>query len=312
MAVTCDASCVKAADCYSAAGVCIAHDSFNRFLSRQSLPTETLWNEVSSHVDKTNGWFVVDDTILDKIHSKEIEMTYYQWSGKHHKVVKGIGLISLVWTDGTITYPLDYRFYDPDIDNMTKNDHFRAMIQTAISRGFSPNCILFDSWYSGIENLKFLRSLGLNWFTRLKKNRQVNPDKTGNVGIGEVKIPRDGMNVHLKKYGFIRVFKSLGPNGKGRYWATDILQMDYQDRKCLQSICWTIENYHRVIKDVCCIEKCPVRKRISQQNHINCSLRAYLRFELEHAEKGISPYAIKWEIQKKGIIEFLRENMREE
>jgi hypothetical protein len=205
MAICCDVSCVKAADCYSTAGVCIAHDSFNRFLSRQSLPIETLWNEVAPHVDKTNGWFVVDDTILDKIHSKEIEMTYYQWSGKHHKIVKGIGLISLVWTDGIITYPLDYRFYDPDIDSMTKNDHFRAMIQTAISRGFSPNIILFDSWYSGIENLKFLRSLGLNWFTRLKKNRQVNPDKTGNVKIGEVKIPHDGMDVHIE----IRIYSSI-------------------------------------------------------------------------------------------------------
>ena len=100
-------------------------------------------------------------------------MTYYQWSGKHHKIVKGIGLISLVWTDGEVTYPLDYRLYDPDDDEKTKNGHFREMIQTAINRGFSPYLVLFDSWYSGIENLKFLRNLGLNWFTRLKKNRHV-------------------------------------------------------------------------------------------------------------------------------------------
>ena len=77
MAAQCDASCVKAADCYSDIGICIAHDSFNRFLTRQSLTNETLWNEVEPYVEKRSGWFVIDDTVIDKIHSKFIEMTYY-------------------------------------------------------------------------------------------------------------------------------------------------------------------------------------------------------------------------------------------
>jgi len=192
---------------------------------------------------------------------------------------------------------------------MTKNDHFREMIQTAIERNFTPSVVLFDSWYSGIENLKFLRNLGLNWFTRLKKNRQVNPDRSGNVGVGTLTLPADGMEVHLKKYGFIRVFHSVNPRAKDRYWATNIFQMDYADRKNLQSICWTIENYHRAIKEICCLENCPVRKRIAQKNHINCALRAYLRFEFEHSNTGNSPYFIKWEIQKVGINSFLKERM---
>jgi SRSO17 transposase len=307
MAANCDASCTKAADCYSEIGISIAHDSFNRFLTRQTLTSETLWNEVEECVEKTTGWFVLDDTIIDKIHSRFIEMTYFQWSGKHHKIVRGIGLISLVWTDGFFTFPIDYRIYDPDEDEKTKNDHFREMIQTALNRGFKPSVVLFDSWYSGIENLKFLRKNGLFFFTRLKKNRQVNPDKSGNVGVGSLEIPEDGLEVHLKKYGFIKVFHSVNPKGKDRFWATNLLSMDYSDRKNLQSICWTIENYHRTIKEVCCIENCPVRKRVAQKNHINCSLRAYLRFEIDHSNNGSHPLQIKWEIQKKGISKFLKE-----
>lgn len=307
MAAQCDVSCVKAAECYSEIGISIAHDSFNCFLSRQSLTNETLWNEVQPYIEKRSGWLVLDDSVIDKNHSKFIQMTYYQWSGKHHKIVKGIGLISLVWTDGTVTYPLDYRLYDPDDDEKTKNDHFREMVQIAIERGVSPYFVLFDSWYSGIENLKFLRNLGLNWFTRLKKNRQVNPDKSGNVGVGTISIPSEGLEVHLKKYGFIRVFQSVNSRGSNRYWATNFLSMDYADRKNLQSICWTIENYHRVIKEVCCVEKCPVRKRIAQKNHINCALRAYLRFEFSYSESGLSPYRIKWEIQKQGVSKFLKD-----
>ena len=134
MAAECDTSCVKAADSYSTIGICIAHDSFNRFLTKQTLTSETLWNEVEPYVEKKSGRFVIDDSVIDKIHSKFIEMTYFQWSGKHHKIVKGIGLISLVWTNGFYTFPIDYRLYDPEEDGKTKNDHFREMLQTAIDR----------------------------------------------------------------------------------------------------------------------------------------------------------------------------------
>ena len=75
MAAQCDASCVKAADCYSEIGISIAHDAFNRFLTRQSLTNEALWKEVEPYVEKMIGWFVLDDTVIDKIHSKFIEMT---------------------------------------------------------------------------------------------------------------------------------------------------------------------------------------------------------------------------------------------
>jgi hypothetical protein len=111
-----------------------------------------LWDEVAPYIEKRNGWLVLDDTVIDKIYSKHIELTYYQWSGKHHKVVQGIGLVTLVWTDGTNTFPIDYRIYDKDGDELSKNDHFRKMLHTASDRGFQPYFVMFDSWYSGNDN----------------------------------------------------------------------------------------------------------------------------------------------------------------
>jgi hypothetical protein len=40
---------------------------------------------------------------------------------------------------------MDYRFYEKSVDGATKNDHFRAMLETAKARGFAPQCIVFDS-----------------------------------------------------------------------------------------------------------------------------------------------------------------------
>ncbi len=63
----------------------------------------------------------------------------------------------------------------------------------------------------------------------MKKNRLVNPDKTGNVSIKLLTIPPEGMTVHLKEYGFIKVFRIASNDGDAQYWATDVLDM--QEKK---------------------------------------------------------------------------------
>ena len=307
VAAQCDVSCVHAAECFSENGFVVSHDAFNRFLTRQSLPPETLWNEVESFVDKQNGWFILDDTVLDKIHSKKIALTYFQWSGKHHEVIKGIGLITLVWTDGTSTFPIDYRIYDKNGDHLTKNDHFRSMLQTASNRGFRPNLVMFDSWYSGTENVKFIKNLGWEWFARIKKNRLMNPDKTKNRPVSSLIISSEGEVVHMRMYGFVKVFCSRNKAGKDRYWATNYLTMDNMDREVLQALSWSIENYHRALKELCCVEDCKIRKEIGQRNHINCSLRAFIRLEVVSKKYQIAIYQAKWEIQKMAIKNYIQD-----
>jgi hypothetical protein len=42
-------------------------------------------------------------------------------------------------------------------DKLTKNDHFRAMLITAQERGFAPDCVAFDGWYSSLVLLYLLQ-----------------------------------------------------------------------------------------------------------------------------------------------------------
>ncbi len=102
---------------------------------------------------------MVDDTTLDKPYAKKMELVTRHWSGKHHQVVHWINLIPLLWTEGESHLPCDYRLYDKGQDGLSKHDHFRAMLQAAHARGFVPECVLFDSWYSSLDNLKFIRDL---------------------------------------------------------------------------------------------------------------------------------------------------------
>jgi hypothetical protein len=78
----------------------------------------------------------------------------------------------------------------------------------AHARGFNPEYVCFDGWYSSLENLKLIRDLKWHWLTRLKSNRLVNPDNTGNVPIAGLAISDKGGVVHLMGYGFVKVFRT--------------------------------------------------------------------------------------------------------
>jgi hypothetical protein len=95
---------------------------------------------------------------------------------------------------------------------------------------------------------------------RLKSNRLVNPDGEGNIPISQAEIPPEGQVVHLKGYGFIKVFRTVSEDGDEQYWVTDDLQMDEATREEVESQGWGIEVYHRGIKQCCGIEQAQVRK----------------------------------------------------
>ncbi|GFP31168.1 putative transposase [Candidatus Hakubella thermalkaliphila] len=164
------------------------------------------------------------------------------------------------------------------------------MLKEAKERDFEPSFVLFDTWYASLGNLKRVRDYGWHWLTRLKSNRLVNPDGEGNIPLSQAKIPPEGRVVHLKGYGFIKVFRTVSENGDGQYWATDDLQMDEASREDLESQGWRIEVYHRGIKQCCGIERAQVRKAVAQKNHFLYALRAFLRLEIHKLRTGNSWY----------------------
>ena len=73
----------------------ISHDSVNRFLYREAYRPLDLFEEVRRTLNLKGGTLSVDDTVLDKPYSQYMELVGYFWSGKHHRTVKGIDLITL-------------------------------------------------------------------------------------------------------------------------------------------------------------------------------------------------------------------------
>ena len=93
----------------------VSHDSINRFLLRERYEPKDLFDEIKQHIDLIDGTLSGDDTVIDKPYSDPslTELIGYFWSGKHHRVVKGIQLITLYYTDRSgQSVPVNYRIYD--------------------------------------------------------------------------------------------------------------------------------------------------------------------------------------------------------
>ncbi len=83
--------------------------------------SEQLWQEAQLQLHQ--GILVVDDSTLNHLYAKKMELFTRHWSNQHGRVVQGTKLITLLWTEGDRQIPLDYRFYEKSVDGATKNDH---------------------------------------------------------------------------------------------------------------------------------------------------------------------------------------------
>jgi hypothetical protein len=297
-------SCTEAARVQPESPFAPAHDSFTRLLRDLEPDPEALWREAEPLVEKARGFLVIDDTTLDKPHARHISLVTRHWSGKHHEVVRGINIVTLVATDGERKIPVDYRVYSK-ADGKTKHDHFWEMLLMARARGFSPRYVLFDTWYASLENLKQVRDFGWLWQTKLRGDRVVTPDDRVSRPLDAVAVSAGGTVVHLRGYGLIKVFRIDAPDGDTEYRATNDLGMGPADSQHNAEVSFAIENYHREVKQFCGVEKCKARSERAQRNHIGLALRAFLRLEWHFFTTGVSAFEAKLRIVRGAIRAYL-------
>lgn len=300
-----EATATEMGRCQSTRPDAPAHDAFTRLLNRLEPEPETLWQEVRS-VLPTDGILVFDDTVLDKPHAKHIGLVAPFWSGRHQRVVRGIDLVTAVWTDGDALWPCDYRLVDPaGTPKRTKNDHLRDMLAVARGRGLSPACVGFDCWFSGLDNLKAVRDCGWTFLTQVRCNRRVNPDRTGNRPIEQCDIAATGTVVHLEGFGLIKAFRIVTLDGGTEHWITNDLGMEEATRLAFAERAWGIEEYHRGLKQHTAVDQCQTRQSKAQRNHIGFAIRAFVRLEWHRFTTGVSWYAAKLGIIREAVRGFL-------
>ena len=270
----------------------VSHDSVNRFLNREVYEPIDLFNEVKKHIALEGGTLGVDDTVIDKPYAKYIAYIGYFWSGKHHKSVKGINLITLYYTDPQgHQQPVNYRIYDKS-EGKTKNDYFLEMLAEVLSWGLRPYYMTGDSWYSSARNLKQVKKHQLNFLFGIESNRLVSVQKGTYTQVQHLDISEDGLIVWLKDFGYVKVYRTHLKN-QVRHYAMHVSESELNNiaRNTFEKIHsehWGIEQYHRTIKQVCNIEHFQVRGKVAVQNHVFSSLLAFTQLQVMRVADVIS------------------------
>ncbi len=300
----------------------LSHDSVNRFLLRERYDPKDLFDEVKLYIDLTGGTLSGDDTIIDKPYSDPslTELIRYFWSGKHHRIVKGIQLITLYYTDPSgKSVPVNYRIYNK-LEGKTKNVYLREMITEVLGWGLQPKMVTGDTWYSSQENLKFLKNKELGFLRGIAKNRKVSIPDGEFTQVQNLEIPEQGLLVHLKKFGQVKVFRRTFKNEVTRYYIMYLPNPDAtwaitrEEFKEFHSIHWGIECYHRAIKQLCGIERFMVRTTEAIYTHFFGAIRAFTQLELMRAEELIENWYelqrnLSLQVARDFILEYLKKKV---
>jgi SRSO17 transposase len=293
----------------------VSHDAVSDYLQREKLTARGLWELVAPLLNnRSEGYLIVDDSVQDKRYSLKIEMVKLQYSGAAHGLVRGIGVVNLVHSDGTDYYPIDYRIYAPDTDGKTKNEHFREMLLAAIAdKQLQARTILFDSWYAAADNLKLIARLNRYFVTTLKANRTVSLSiESGYVHLEELEWSQaqleTGQLIKLKELPFkVRLFKVVATNGDIEWMITNHPALtNLQAIQEANDLRWQVEQMHRELKQLTGTEKCECRHARSQRNHLALCYQAWLAIKLKAKELHKTSYAIVKDL----LSDYLRAELR--
>lgn len=295
----------------------VSHDVVSDYLRKDKLTPRALWERVQPLLkDSEEAYLLVDDSVQNKQYSQHIELVKQQYSGAEHGLVRGIGVVNLVHSDGETFYPIDYRIYAPEQDGKSKNEHFREMLIRAKSdKALKAKTVLFDSWYAAADNLKLIVRLGLFFVTTLKSNRMVSLTPEG----GYVHLPallwnadalEHGLSVKLKDLPFrVQLFKVVATNGDIDWIVTNHPERDLTTPviQAKNAVRWHIEQLHRELKQLTGTEKCECRKARSQRNHLGCCYHAWLALRLRADHLYQSLYAVQHAL----FSDYLRAELRQ-
>jgi len=289
----------------------ISHDSVNRFLNRESYTGRDLFNEASPCLNLKGGTLSVDDSVLDKPYSQYMALVSYFWSGKHHRAVKGINLVTLYYTDIHGKHqPVNFRVVDKT-EAKTKNEYFLDMLTEVLAWGLEPAFVTGDSWYSCVGNLKRIKNHQLGLLFALESNRLVSVEKGSWVQVQQLDVPEDGLVVWLKNFGRVKLFRTRLKD-QLRHYASALpndeqaASFDHKTFAEQHGRHWQIEQYHRAIKQVCNIERFQVRSKGAIKNHLFAAICGFVQLQkLSFAAVINNCYSVQRDLFKEVIASFI-------
>ena len=304
----------------------ISHDQITRMLSAEHLSSRHLWMSVKPLVQahtSDDAALIFDDSILEKPFTDENALNCWHWDHSQNRTVKGINLLSAFYHSSpskdtaSLRVPVGYELITKPIlfcelktrkvkrkSTKTKNELMQAMIEQGIKNQLCFRYILADSWFASADNMRFIDRKKKFFIFDMKTNRNAClSEKDRNKGnwtrIDQLDIADDTpVKVWLKDLEvpvllIKQTFKNKGQSTGVRFLVSNDFSLSEDDFTTIYKKRWSVEEYHKSLKQNASATKSPARKIKTQSNHLFASIMAYVKLEkLKFAHK-MNHFAMK-------------------
>lgn len=307
----------------------VSHDQLTRFLADEKRTSKDLWKQVKPtvrEIETDDGILVFDDTIEEKPWMDENELIAWHYDHCSGRNVKGINLLNCLYQANEIAIPVAFeliskpiRFCDlktrqeKRMSEVTKNELVRAMLDTSIKNQLKFSWVLFDSWFTSVDNMEHIKLKHRKDFIgALKSNRLValteeDRAKGRFVRIDQIEWPEQkAMTGWLKGLGFpVRLVRQVFTNKDGStgilYLACSQLAADWDTTTTIYQKRWKVEVFHKSLKSNAALAKSPARRVNAQANHIFASIVAVFNLECLKMSTKLNHFALRSKLYLKAI-----------
>lgn len=301
----------------------VKHDKITRCLSTGVYDSKFLWKTVKPYIQEMmqsseSVFLSFDDSIEAKPYSDESELICWHFDHSVNRSVKGVNFLSALVQTGGMRLPCAVEFvrknkWETDqksgkqkrVSEQTKNELFRQMLLKC-SEQFRFDYVMADSWYSSVENMKLIRSLGVQFIMALKGNRKlaVNPEAKKAKDYISIELLQPGqqaVEVWLEELDFPllltkQVFKDEDNTVGELYLACSDVSLSYDQINTYYKKRWGVEEYHKSVKSNVAFAKSPAKTIKTQMNHFVLSIVAYVKLEWLKQRTGLNHFAMKAKI----------------
>ena len=307
----------------------IAHDQITRFLSAEEFTSKDLWTLVKPtirEVEQDDAVLIFDDTIQEKPYTDENEVMCWHYDHTKGRAVQGFNLLNCLYHVNGVTIPVAFELIKKPFEYCdlktrrlkraslhTKNELMRNMLSVCIQNKLKFRFVLFDTWFSSKENMCYIKKdLIKDFVCALKSNRLAavsEEDVQANrfTPIEELLWQEEMLFVGwLKDVPFPMSFVRQVFNNKDG--STGILYLACSDTTVNRGQIlaayqkrWPVEVFHKSLKQNAALGKAPLRRVITQNNHVFATLYALFKLECLSIKRRLNHFALRAHLYLKAI-----------
>jgi hypothetical protein len=312
----------------------VSHDKITRFLSNSNFTSKDIWLSVKPLVREhqtEDGCLIFDDTIIEKLYTDENDLICWHWDHGKGRNIKGINLLTAFYythkhdMDQPLRIPIAIETIKKNIafceiktkrakrtSPISKNGLMLQMIAQAISNGLMFKYIIADSWFTSVDNMKFISQKKKFFIFDLQSNRLAAlSEKDRNSGhwtrIDELAVSDNTpIKVWLKDLEFPvlmtkQVFTNKDNSTGFRFLISNDFSLTDEQFTTIYKKRWGVEEYHKSLKQNASVAKSPTRTVKTQSNHLFAAIFAYVKLERLKFASKMNHFVLKTKVYQQAL-----------